>query len=146
MKGDICSCGKTISRKGTMCEACVKRKYRADNPEKATFQLLLSNARRRGIRMLITIEQWMGWTKTEEGRRYMDAKGRGANDLTIDRDPVYPREYRIDNIKVMTLSENAAKGNTSDKQFLNDLLYPDVPIEHYPVSDQSIFDNDKVPF
>lgn len=101
-----------------------KRVWRKKNPMRAAYQNLKSNAKRRNVYFDLTLEQFQThlWDKD-----YMLKKGRGSDSLTIDRIRV-TGGYTVDNIQLMTKSENSKKRH----------------VEYQPVPDQK--QDDKVPF
>lgn len=80
-------------------------RWRRNNPEYYAWANLRDHARERGIPFLLTLEQFAPWAH-ETG--YLRARGRREHMLTVDRiDSDGP--YSIDNIQVLTNSENARK-------------------------------------
>jgi len=98
------ACGKQ-SQKGHYCYACAKAIYRKNNPIKAAYQSLRSGAKRRGKAFNLTFEQFKTFVvKTE----YMKNKGTRSESYHIDRIDE-TKGYTIDNIQIMTNSENVRK-------------------------------------
>lgn len=97
------------------CSKCRMRRKREANPIKAAFDNLKGNAKRRGKEFTITLEYFTSLV-AESG--YMEGKGRGANDLTFDRDK-NELGYVPGNIKIMIKSDNSSKGKRDD--FYKDL-------------------------
>jgi hypothetical protein len=78
-----------------------------DNPVSYTFSQLKKSARRRGIKFLLTMPEWERFCEATE---YPYLRGRTADELSVDR-KLDDGPYSIDNIQVLTTSENVAKGN-----------------------------------
>jgi transcriptional regulator with XRE-family HTH domain len=91
----------------TECWKHISRRLRAAKPINAAFHTLKMNAKRRNKEFSITL-QYFTELCLESG--YIEGKGRGANDLTIDRDKNY-LGYIPGNIKVMLKHENCSKGD-----------------------------------
>lgn len=95
------------ARKGRkICVTCKSRKYRQANPVRAAYNALKSNAKRRGKTFTLTFDQFAQFCRETE---YIAGKGRRATSFTIDRRD-NDEGYTLENIRVLTLSENAAKG------------------------------------
>lgn len=89
----------------TICEKCKSRLYKERNPLAYHFNVLRVNAKRRGKQFDLTLEDFKAFCISSG---YMEGKGRTAQDLSIDR--IRPWEgYNINNIQVLTLSENSKK-------------------------------------
>ena len=95
------------------CAKHRKRYQKIHNPVVYTYGYLKQNAKRRGKPFDLTIEQFR---KFCEETNYIALKGRLKKSATIDRiDP--NKGYSIDNIQILTLSQNASKGTKSDCPF-----------------------------
>lgn len=95
---------------------CGKHRHRLNkekNPISYTFNLLKSNAKRRGKFFDLTLEQF---TKFVTDSGYMAGKGKKANSLSIDRIKV-ELGYTLDNLQILTLSANSTKRNNEDYPF-----------------------------
>lgn len=99
-------CKKPKARKGTKCEACVKREYRKRNAMKAAYQLLRSNAKKRGKEFTITFEDFQQFCFETN---YIAGKGKTKTSYSIDRID-NDKGYVPGNLRMMTLSDNARKG------------------------------------
>lgn len=98
-------CGKKASKGSNYCSACRSRRYRANNPIKASYQNLRSNAKRRGKEFDLTFEQFKKFAIETE---YIVGKGRSRTSYHIDRkDP--EKGYTIDNIRVLENHENVRR-------------------------------------
>lgn len=87
------------------CCTCLRRKAKTLNPVGYHFDALKQNAKRRGKEFTITLDQYREFATTHG---LFDATGRKRTNRTIDRiDP--DRGYHIDNIQVLTISENSRK-------------------------------------
>lgn len=87
-------------------------KWRAENPIKSQFNTLRDSARKRRIEFSLTFEQFKTLCLSTN---YHEEAGCEAHCLQIDRvDP--SKGYSIDNVEVITCSENTAKGNRERKQ------------------------------
>jgi len=89
----------------TLCSTCRSKKAREKDPVKYAFNALKNNAKRRNIPFTITLEQFREWCVKVQ---YIGFKGRSANSYTIDR-RYNDIGYHIDNIQVMTKSDNIKK-------------------------------------
>lgn len=100
-------CRNTPEKGRKICSKCRKRLYKERHPERYTFTYVKNNARRRGKRWELTMEQFIDFLN-ETG--YLFGKGRKADKLSIDRID-HRKGYSADNIQVLTVSANAIKGN-----------------------------------
>ncbi len=91
-----------------LCGTCISQNDREKRPVWYKFKDLRWSAQQREIPFLITWEEWQQCVKTKEGKRYMKHRGRGMDDLTIDRiredDP-----YSIATIQVSIKRDNIEK-------------------------------------
>jgi hypothetical protein len=88
-----------------LCSTCRSRKARLSDPVRYAFNNLRNRARQRRIVFTITLEQFRQWCHKVQ---YIGFKGRSAESYTIDRKH-NDIGYHIDNIQVMTKSENVKK-------------------------------------
>ena len=89
----------------TVCGKCRSRAFRARHPVKAAYTALRTNAKRRGIYFGISFVEWERFC-TETG--YIELKGTGATDMTIDRKD--PRMgYIYSNMQLLTNTANVKK-------------------------------------
>jgi hypothetical protein len=99
------------------CPKCKSRRYRAKHQLVSTLDSRKRRAEQRGIPWDITLDQWAAFCLRTN---YLELKGTGPNDMCIDRINVDPRKgvwwYHIDNIRMITNSENSIKGNKEKKQ------------------------------
>lgn len=111
----LCSvlfCRNAKPATGCVCSRCLMRRWRANNPVVACFQTLCHNAKKRGIPVLMTVEQFTEWV---QGTQYMELRGRSAHSLTVERRDA-TRGYELSNITILTNAANAVKGATLDKR------------------------------
>ena len=87
------------------CHRCKKRIDRERYPERAAYQHLKDNAKRRGKEFDLTFEQFKQFAIETE---YITKKGKKKHSLSIDRRD-NDKGYTIDNIQVLTLSQNSRK-------------------------------------
>lgn len=93
------------SKKAHLCHKHYHNRRKQLDPAGHCFEILKSNAKRRGHEFGITIEQWREWC---DKTGYIKKKGRLASCITVDRiDPT--RGYFIDNIQPMRNSDNVRK-------------------------------------
>ncbi len=98
-------CGNERGQKSRICSRCLMLRWRANNPEMASFKHLQESAKRRNIYFEMTFEEFRAWGHTHG---YFTGKGRQRDGLTVDRiDQGGP--YAIHNIQVLTNEENAQK-------------------------------------
>jgi hypothetical protein len=96
----------------TLCHKCRSKQYRDKNKLKATYQIMKDNAKRRNIEFSITLPEFKQFC-TDTG--YLEIKGTEAESGTVDRiDPRYG--YTLNNIQVLTLSENVKKKKKDNKK------------------------------
>lgn len=132
MKGNKCATKRcrnnTEGRE--LCNTCRSRKARLSDPVKYAYQNLKDNAKRRGVLFTITLEDFRQWCKKVT---YIGFSGRNPDSFTIDRkhDDI---GYHLDNIQVLTLSENVKKYvsyNWRNKQ-VEVIRLPDTEAEDLP--------------
>lgn len=117
MKCKNSGCNNKAVKGRKECHGCIGRRWRNNNPIKAAYRDLRSNAKRRGKEFIITFEYFKNLCK-DTG--YIEGKGRFKSCLTIDR--VNPlMGYVEGNIRVILNSDNSRKGATIDKQTLKEI-------------------------
>lgn len=105
-------CRKTPKKYRKECDMHLKREYKKRHPLKYFYNALKQNAKRRCKDFQLTFQQYKQLV-TDTG--YFDHPGRFADRLTFDR--IRNEEgYTIDNIQIITLSENCRKF-THDPEF-----------------------------
>jgi hypothetical protein len=105
-------CLNSPARHRTRCHKCIKKQYREKNKLTATYQIMKDNAKRRNIEFSITLPEFKKFC-TDTG--YLEIKGTEAESGTVDRrDPRHG--YTLNNIQVLTLSENVKKQKKDNKK------------------------------
>lgn len=100
-------CGASTKGTERFCAKHRKRYQKENNPIMYVYGYLKQNARRRGKAFDLTLPEF-GKFCQETG--YLDGRGKLKKSLTIDRiDPT--KGYSIDNIQVLSLSDNSRKGD-----------------------------------
>lgn len=95
-------------KKGGLCHKHFARRRRESDPVGVRYNQLVQNAKKRGWRVLFSIDKFRQWCE-ETG--YILQKGRRGFSATIDR--IDPRiDYHIGNIQILTNRANASKGAT----------------------------------
>ena len=96
---------------------------------KNAFGNLRENAKRRGLEFSLTLDDFKAFS---DATGYLE--GRGTSKLSLSIDRIDARlGYRLDNIRVLTLSENATKGNQERKHVFRDGVR--VPVEAIDLSE-----------
>lgn len=94
-----------------VCHAHHMSAWRKSNPDKSAYFNLKNHAKSRGIVFSLTFDQFL---EIAIKSRYIDNKGCFADNLHFDRiNPLLG--YSVDNIQVISGSENCSKGATYDK-------------------------------
>ena len=125
-------CYKKTDKGRKLCPACQAKRWRANNPVKAAYLNKKHDAAKRGIPFNITFKQFKIWCSSN---KYMELKGVGPYDLTIDRIKTISPEgevlgYSIDNIQILTRYDNSVKANQDKKEQWakkRAIRYPDCP-------------------
>lgn len=108
-----CRCTRKAAPRDKFCHRCRKRYQKEHNPVSYTFGFLKQNAKRRGKQFDLTIEEFKGFC---ERTNYIELKGRLKKSATIDR--INPNKgYSIDNIQILSLSENSSKSDKENVPF-----------------------------
>lgn len=98
-------CRNNKTKNSSYCHKCNKRQYRERNPIRSSYTNLKCNSKRRGIEFSLTFEEFEQFCQQTE---YIKGVGKKKDSYSIDRiDPT--KGYTIDNIQVLTLSENSKK-------------------------------------
>ena len=88
-----------------MCRKCYNKHLRTQNPVKYSYQTLKDNSKRRNKEFNLTLEEFTEFCiKTD----YLIGKGKRKESYSIDRRD-NTKGYTLDNIRIMTLSENSRK-------------------------------------
>jgi hypothetical protein len=93
--------------KGKYCSTCRSKKSREQNPVKYSYSNLKSNSKRRGIAFKLTFEEFIQFCYQTQ---YLAGKGKTKTSFSIDRIE-NDKGYTLDNIRILTLSDNSKKGN-----------------------------------
>jgi hypothetical protein len=88
-----------------MCSTCRCRKSRITDPVRYAYNNLKNRANQRGVLFTITLEQFRDWCHKI---KYIGFAGRSSESYTIDR-KYNDIGYHVDNIQVMTKSQNIKK-------------------------------------
>jgi hypothetical protein len=98
-------CRNDRAKNRRVCNKCKSRNYRKNNPVKAAYYNLKSNAKRRGKEFKLTLDQFEKFCIKSN---YLDKKGRSKKSLHIDRIDE-TKGYTIENIQVIKNSDNVKK-------------------------------------
>jgi hypothetical protein len=91
----------------SVCHKCASRKYRENNPMRASYQHLKDNAKRRGIYFDLTFEEFVQFCYETD---YIAKVGKAKLCYSVDRVKEGPLPgYTASNIQVLTLSDNTKK-------------------------------------
>lgn len=104
----LCCAYRCKNKKQTRDRFCGKhrKRYKKEmNPEAYYFDLLRSNAQRRGKEFKLTLEEFRQFCKETN---YLKLKGKSAKSASIDRID-HTKGYEYNNIQVLTLAANTAK-------------------------------------
>lgn len=112
-------CKNNARKKGIHCETCHTRFYRNKYKIKYCWRTLYDNAKRRKKEFTLTLEEF---TEFVLNTGYMKGKGLSSESLTIDRID-NERGYTIDNIRVITKSENSSKGAMPYEEIIKDVPF-----------------------
>lgn len=99
-------CSNDRAPQRRVCYKCRTREVRKRRPVLAAYYTLKANAKRRGKEFDLTLEQFEQFCHKT---LYIGYKGRTGTALSIDRVDS-SKGYTMDNIVVLTNSENGAKG------------------------------------
>lgn len=105
-------CRNTHGPKSPVCSKCAMRKWRARNPMRAQFNWLLRSAQKRGIPVTITFDEFSAWAIEND---YLARVGRSPDSVHCDRRDS-TKGYSLDNIRILTASENCSKGAWSERK------------------------------
>lgn len=106
---------KPAAKQKTRCHCCIKRQQNQD-VIKASYYNLRGNAKRRNKEFDLTLEQFREFCIRTE---YHLGKGKTKTSYSIDRIDDN-KGYTLDNIRILTLSENTQKENLRRKQLVCD--------------------------
>lgn len=98
-------CRRSAAKGRRECNTCSSRIHRTENPIRYAYQNLKDNAKRRGKRFQLTLEQFTEFAvKTE----YIEKRGRSKTGYHIDRIREW-EGYHIGNIQVLENTRNVKK-------------------------------------
>jgi hypothetical protein len=105
MKRKCKHCSNNAQKNRLICSTCLSRQTKKTNPFLYFFNALRNNTKRRGIPFLLSLAEFKNFAIETD---YIKKKGTSQKSLTIDRlnDQI---GYQIDNIQVLTNSQNAKK-------------------------------------
>lgn len=106
-------CGNKHTPKDRFCAKHRHRYNKEMNPINYVFHLRKSRAKERGHEWDLTLEEFREFCK-QTG--YMEGKGKKAGSMSIDRID-NTKGYSLDNIQILSLSENSAKQHTDNCPF-----------------------------
>lgn len=119
-------CSKTKLKTRRICSRCQARRRRLNDFAGYTYDLLRSNAQRRGHEFTITREYFKRFCD-ETG--YLSKKGKLPSSLSINR--IDPRKGYIEgNIEAMSLSLNCSR--VPDREFMESLEEKEKEIDDLP--------------
>lgn len=101
----VAGCHKKRRIRRKICTMHIKRALKESDLAKYTYNVLKSNAHRRGKEFTLTIEEFR---KFCDKTKYLEKKGIEANSFTIDRID-NSKGYSYSNIQVISNAENARK-------------------------------------
>lgn len=108
-------CRNKRAKQRRVCHKCRSRKYRSKpkNEMVFTYHCLKQSAKNRGIEFKLTKEEFKSFC---EKTNYIELKGRSKNSMSVDR--INPKKgYEIDNIQMITVSENVKKMHLDKVKF-----------------------------
>lgn len=100
-------CRNDRAKGRTICHKCHSRNFKQRNPDAYYFNALRNNARRRGKEFNLTLEEFRSFCQVTD---YLALKGKTKFDMSVDRID-NNKGYHLENMQVLTLSENGIKGN-----------------------------------
>lgn len=99
-------CGERLRVKNrTICYSCKNKNYEKKHPLRVAFHRLKGHAKSRNKKFLITFEQFCEFAVQVD---YISKKGRSKKSYHIDRIDE-EKGYEIDNIQILTNTENVKK-------------------------------------
>jgi hypothetical protein len=111
------ACGvRPAAEARTVCNTCRDRRWRERYPELHLWNNLKKSAKRRGYDFDIPYAWWLRWC---EMTGFVEMVGRTKGSASIDRiDPT--RGYHADNIQMLEVGANSAKGQHAPLDPLDD--------------------------
>lgn len=102
--------GKLRTSHRSVCDTCASRLFRANNPARDAYRQIKDRALRRGQIFKLTFQQFL---HEIEGTEYLARRGRGIDELHLDRIKV-DLGYVPGNLQVLTTAENLRKQREVD--------------------------------
>lgn len=113
-------CQKQIPNRN-YCSTCRNKRWDKNNPIRRTYRDIKSSAVRRNKSFTVTYEYFEAWVIEN---RYMELKGTGSHDYTIDRiDDT--KGYEPGNLQILTNRDNVLKQRDRE-QYLRSITAIDV--------------------
>lgn len=104
-KCETFNCRNSRGKQRRLCYSCTKKKYADKNPVKYAYQVLRGNAKRRGHKFTITLQEFIRFcVKT----KILMGRGRTKDCYSIDRIDE-SKGYEPGNMQILTVSENRLK-------------------------------------
>lgn len=103
---DIKYCINKTPKGRNRCNTCKSKQWREKFPIKAAFNNLKASAKKRNIEFTLTLEEFEEFCYETE---YIQYKGKTKHCYSVDRID-NDKGYTRDNIRILTVSENASKG------------------------------------
>jgi len=119
-KQGLCAAYYCNNKKAPTRAICHKhraRRLKELNLLRYTYDLLRSNAKRRGHEISLTLEEFKRFC---DENNYLELKGRAKGKMSIDRKRS-SEGYHYHNIKIMEYGANSAKGAADDVDPLDEL-------------------------
>jgi len=110
-KCQVCRCQNEGERGNRFCSRHYSMLWRFRNPEKDIYLNLKNNSKRRGKLFTLSFSEFLEFLK--KNPEYLTKRGRKVRSLTIDRID-NEKGYTAENIRAITLSENAKKGQKGE--------------------------------
>ncbi len=98
-------CRREARPGGKLCPSCARQRLKENNPIYYTYQTTKDNAKRRGKRFVITLDEFAEFC-TNTG--YLELKGKDADSASIDC-IIDEIGYAAGNIRVLSLRDNTLK-------------------------------------
>ena len=106
-------CRNEPAPRRSICHKCKSRREKENNPAFYYYNLLRCNAKRRGKEFILTLTEFKQFC---EETNYIQLKGKTSKSMSIDRINS-SKGYSIDNIRVLSLSENSKNQNNDNYPF-----------------------------
>lgn len=130
-RNNYCYNGIAPRGRSPYCSKCKIRKTRENNPLTSAYRIKKSSAKRKGIYFDLTLEQFKEFC---DKYKYLELKGTGADDLTMDRIIPYkdaPYGYTATNIQALTNAQNVKKAAQDIKKYGFSVRVPKLPSDPF---------------